>query len=218
MIVAGPSVKPEHPNELGSKARVVRWIIPHSFFNIYHCGRRPPTGMVSLSSLFGGKKKQKAAGPTVATSATSNRPSSTIGTPGGTGTPATEAVQSTSSGSGKFLSVRQKSSASLGGAVSRRLSNATQLSSPPPLPTPAKNGANASRQSTTWELPKFEFDAQGKEGKLGLDNVGLPPQVSTAEWETVSGLELQVDEVKSAWSLLGPSVKGVGESIPKPSD
>ena len=70
--------------------------------------------------------------------------------------------------------------------------------------------SNITQPNSSNINPKFEFDAVGKEGRLGLDNVGRPPQLTAGAWEAAEAVELKGGVERRGWAVLGPSVKGRG--------
>ena len=193
--------------------------------------------MVSLFSLFGGKKKAKtplqSAGPSssAASSASTSRRRSRSPPPPHSASsssaipssarPVLATHKSGSSSSGNKLNTFSTSAGNSGTA--KFLSLRTRSSGGASTLLAKGRGAQEAvegdgfpvqdKGSPSWELPSLEFgqsevEGTGKaRGGLGLDNVGGPPKVSEEEWEEVQAVRFGMPNINTAWRLLGQGLR-----------
>lgn len=191
--------------------------------------------MVSLFSLFGGKKKAKApstSGPSSSAASTSstgpgrrrsrspvpanpsNNHSST------TPRPVLGTAKSSSSSSGNKLNTLSTSAGNSGTAKfltirSRSSAGASALlqkgrSAQRTLTGDSTGGGSGQASaggSPAWELPSLEFGKGDKDGRLGLDNVGGLPKITKEEWELLQGWKFGMVDINKAWKLLGEGLR-----------
>lgn len=153
--------------------------------------------MVSLLSLFGGKKKSK---PTAAaqSSQTSRTNGSTSTIPsvtktGGTGPQRASATKAGSSVQKPYDAARRRSSAEL--------------------------ARKRSLKQKPYELPQLDL-GRGTDGlsgglggtALGLEDIGGVPTLSAVECTALDGLRFSCEEVREGWISLSGALKKLGEA------
>ena len=155
--------------------------------------RRQCRVMVSLLSLFTGKKKSRRAPSPPPSGALTSASHTANGSP----------AASRKLG-GRFLSLRHKPTPGRPADVSSRRASSDI--------TRKKSNKRASKDGLPklalgWELGSTTGDI------LGLQGVGRPPRLNSEEQKVLDGIRWSLDEVAKGWNCFGQALMDVGESV-----